>query len=173
MRRGDAGFSIVELLVAIAITSLVVLAIGGLLTLGLKVRERADENMNIEAALVDLHALATLAGSEVGMSLRAAGDEGFELERGETLRWMVALDEGPDAPAIELRRGERASLVELSGFEAVSLEYLVPMGAMADWVTPARTGGQPPLAARLRLSSGDRVWRPLVWIASDLGERWQ
>lgn len=163
----DAGFSLVELLVAIAITSMVVLAIGGLLTLGVRVKDRGDEAMTVQIALMDVEALAGLADGEVGFALAKPTDDGFELERRDGLTWSMALA----GEAVELRRGERISRALLSAFERVSLEYLAVTGKAGAWVEARRIGATTAsIAVRLRLQRGERVWRPLMWIADSPAE---
>lgn len=112
-RRSDAGFSMVELLVATAITSFVALAAGGLLALGSQARDRVDASLDIQASLVDLVSLASLAAREVAVSIDQAGASGFTLVRGKE-RWLVDLETAQSEPAIVLRVGDQENRVDLS-----------------------------------------------------------
>lgn len=161
----EDGFSIIELLVAIAITSFVVLAIGGLLTLGLRVKERVDENSAVQSALIDLQGFAVLAASEVGFAVSAIGERGFKLLKPRAseapIAWSVEIRDAE----IELHRGRRKSTVKLSVFESAELEYLASSAGPAKW-TSTKPGLSDALAVRLRLERDRRVWRPLIWISS-------
>jgi hypothetical protein len=161
----EDGFSIVELLVAIAITSFVMLAVGGLLTLGLRVKERVDENAAVQATLIDLQGLAALAASEVGFAMSAVSERGFELLKpraaGPPIAWSVELH----GAEIELQRERLKSRVNLAIFESAELEYLAPATGHAEWL-PAKSVMSQALAVRLRLKRDRHVWRPLLWIGS-------
>lgn len=159
----EAGFSLVEVLIAIAITSLVAMAAGGLLVLGVAARDRVDESIRIEASLLALGSLAALTGGEVWMGAESAENVGFALV-GTDKRWQVDLSEGP---SIALQQRERTNRVDLSPFEDVSLEYLVRRGDGGAWVGAEAISSAELVAVRLRLASGRRVWRPLVWAASE------
>jgi hypothetical protein len=166
----DDGFSIAELLVALAITSFIALAIGGLLTAGLRANEHVDENAAIQSALVDLQGLAALAASEVGFALSEVGERGFALVRQRSMEppvtWTVGLRSEHGETAIELWREKRRSAASLAAFDAASLEYLTQdMGGDPSWVAASR-GLRTALAVRLKLERGRRVWRPLVWMAA-------
>lgn len=168
--QADAGFSIVELLVAVAIASLAVIAIGALFAVGLQVRDRAADNAAVQSTLIELQALMALATSEVGVELTAPSETDFALEavqesRAELVNWGVQLTSAPQA-RIELRRGSNASSVDLSAFDTAVIEYLVVSSEAPSWTSGAGVGGSEARAARLRLSFGQRVWRPLIWIAS-------
>jgi prepilin-type N-terminal cleavage/methylation domain-containing protein len=167
--RPDAGFSIIELLVAIAIASLVVIGIGALFAIGSQVRDRGTDSAAVQSALIDLQALATLATSEVGLTITTPSDAGFALTPLEAGRagfegWEVRLTRPSPEARLELRRGSNASSVDLATFDAVSIEYLVVGSQSTDWVGGASTAGTEIRAARLRLGLGARVWRPLIWI---------
>ena len=170
---GDDGFSIVELLVAIAITSFVVLAIGGLLTLGLRVKERVDENGAVQSALIDLQGLAALAASEVGFVANTIGERSFTLVKESAARspvaWSVALHSAVDGADIELKRERRTSAVSLTAFDTTELEYLALVAGRYSWNT-AKGGIRSALGIRLKLQQDNRVWRPLIWIASSRNE---
>ncbi len=167
--RPDAGFTIIELLVAVAIASLVVIGIGALFAITGQLRDRAADSTAVQAALVDLQALATLADSEVGLSIATPSEAGFALAplqpgQAQLGNWEVRLiPTAPDA-RLELWRGSNASSVDLAAFDAVGIEYLVVGSQSAAWTGGASIGGADVRAARLRLTLGSRVWRPLLWI---------
>lgn len=167
--RPDAGFSIIELLVAVAIASLVVIGIGALFAIGSQVRDRSADSAAVQSALIELQAMATLATSEVGLTITAPSDAGFALTALEAGRtgfegWDVRMIEVSPEARLELRRSSNTSSVDLAAFDAVAIEYLVVGSQSMDWVGGTSTAGTEIRAARLRLSLGSRVWRPLIWI---------
>lgn len=167
--RPDAGFTIVELLVAVAIASLVVIGIGALFAIGTEVRGRAADNAAVQASLIELQALAGLANSEVGLTITSPSEAGFALVPLQPGRsgldgWRAQLIRAATAVRIELHRGSNVSSVDLAAFDAVAIEYLVVGSSSADWTGGASVGGAAVQAARLRLALGSRVWRPLLWI---------
>lgn len=167
--RPDAGFTIVELLVAVAIASLVVIGIGTLFAIGMQVRDRAAESAAVQSSLIELQALAGLANSEVGLTITTPSEAGFALVplqpgRSDLDGWRAQLIQAAPAVRIELRRGNNVSSVDLAAFDAVSIEYLVVGSNSAAWIGGASFGGADVQAARLRLVLGSRVWRPLLWI---------
>lgn len=167
--RTDSGFTIVELLVAVAIASLVVIGIGALFAVGSQVRDRAKDSTAVQSALVELQALATLATSEVGLAIVTPSETGFALAPLEVGRagldgWEVQLIRASSDARLQLRRGSNTSSVDLAAFDAVGIEYLVVGSQSADWVGGVSVAGTETRAARLRLGLGPRVWRPLIWI---------
>jgi prepilin-type N-terminal cleavage/methylation domain-containing protein len=171
----DAGFTIIELLVAVAIASLVVIGIGGLFAIGSQVRSRAADNVAVQTALIDLQAMMSLATSELGLAITTPSDAGFGLAVLERTRtglegWGVHLIRSPSNLEIELRRGNNASSVNLSAFDTATLEYLDVTSHSPKWVGVTGGQGDEVRAARLRLGLGARVWRPLIWIPSNYGQ---
>ncbi|OEO31855.1 hypothetical protein VW23_014355 [Devosia insulae DS-56] len=167
--RLDAGFTIVELLVAVAIASLLVIGIGALFAIGGQVRDRAADNAAVQAALIELQALATLATSEVGLAIATPSAAGFALTPLETGRpeldgWEVRLTQAAPDLRLELRRRSNVSSVDLAAFDAVGIEYLVVDSQSPAWTGGASVAGAEARAVRLRLTLGSRVWRPLLWI---------
>lgn len=168
----DGGFSMVELLVALALAALVAMAAAGLLTLGLTVRDRVDAAGRVQAALVELKGLTTALAAGSWVSLSAPAADGF------TLRAMA---EG--APPLDLGRfrlivgapssvgyegGGQASSVDLSAFDQVEMEYLEVLPQAHAW----KPFGQlriNPVAARLRLTSAALTWRLLLWMEQSDG----
>jgi hypothetical protein len=168
MRRVDAGFGILELLIAVAIGSLVIVAIGGLFAVGLEVRDRADLNAGVQATLIELQALAGLAASDIGMIATSASPGGFALVGSidPNLTVTVRLQTIAASARVELSRGDKTSSVDLSVFEAAAIEYLATSSQPGRWSDAAGVGANQMRGARLRLTSGIRVWRPLLWIES-------
>lgn len=169
----DAGFTIIELLVAVAIASLVLIGIGGLFAVGAQVRDRAADNAAVQSALIELQALLSLATSEVGLKAAAPADTGFALDvvaerRVELEGWSVALQRPPSGPRVELQRGASTSSVDLTAYDAAALEYLVVSSDTPSWVSAVEVAGAEIRAVRLRLELGARVWRPLIWIPQSL-----
>ena len=163
----DGGFSMVELLVALALAALVAMAAAGLLTLGLSVRDRVEQTSRVQAALVELKGLtnALAAGSQVslfapaadGFALREAADGLPPLELGQFR--LVA--EAP--PSVDYEGGGRTSSVDLSAFDQVGIEYLEVSPQAHAWNASGQLVGSP-VAARLRLTAAALTWRLLLWM---------
>ncbi|MBI4924136.1 MAG: prepilin-type N-terminal cleavage/methylation domain-containing protein [Devosia nanyangense] len=167
----DAGFSILEVLVALAIASLVTMAIGGLFVLASTVHGRVDEAERVETALLDVQGLLRIASDAVDLMIARPAADGFAL-----------VDANPGAGAspgndqnlslrskrAELARPDSAAAADLSIFEKASLEYLTVAAEGAVWKSAETLGGGKPVAVRFRLQLHARVWRPLIWIASSL-----
>lgn len=167
--RSDAGFTIIELLVAVAIASLAVIGIGALFAIGSQVRDRTSDSAAVQATLIDLQALAALADSEVGLTVGTPSAVGFDLLPTEpngrrSAGWQVRLVGAASDIRVELRRANDATSVDLAAFDAVGIEYLVVGSPPPVWTGGASIGGADVRAARLRLVLGPRVWRPLLWI---------
>ncbi len=161
----DAGFSLIEVLVALVIASFVVMAIGGLYVLTGTLRSRATEAAQVEDTLVDLQGLQSALGDDVALTIDAPRPDGFTLAPSTTRTGRPLQLRLTAAPLrIDLTSTSRTSGVDLSPFAEAAIEYLV-RGAdgRANWGAGPVTSGQP-LAARLRLALHGRVWRPLLWI---------
>ncbi len=166
----DAGFSLLELLVALAIAALVAMVIGGLFVVTATLRGRVAETARIEAALVDLQGLTQVMSSDLGLHLERASPAGFDLapataDAAATTVGFRLIGAAASSVA-QLTRKTLVAAASLSTFEDVGLEYLVskPAGG-ADWERqPDSTVA--PVGARLLLKLHDRVWRPLLWIES-------
>lgn len=167
--RPDAGFTVVELLVAVAIASLLVIGIGALFTIGAELRDRSADNAAVQAALIELQAIATLARSDVGLTIATPSETGFalipaEASQTELAGWEVRVTRHVPDLRLELRSRSNVSSVDLAAFDAVGLEYLVVGSEAPAWTGGASIAGAEARAARLRLTLGSRVWRPLIWI---------
>lgn len=167
----DAGFSLLEILVALAIASLVAMAIGGLFALTGTLRARVSETAQLEAALVDVQGLAQVLSREVGLRLADPAADGFELARPDPIASDHAVPLAqlrlPENGRVEVTDATRVATAELVSFESAALEYLVraPSGGMT-WQTNGAGNNAAPVAVRLRLALRDRVWRPLLWISN-------
>jgi prepilin-type N-terminal cleavage/methylation domain-containing protein len=167
----DAGFSLLEILVALAIASLVAMAIGGLFALTGTLRTRLSETAQLEAALVDVQGLAQLLSAEIGLRLADPAADGFELVRPDPIAGnqpaplaQLRLAQGK---RLEVTQATRVATAEVVAFESTGLEYLVraPGGAMK-WQPASAANSAAPIAVRLRLVLRDRVWRPLLWVSN-------
>lgn len=168
----DGGFSMVELLVTLALAALVAMAAAGLLTLGLTARDRVDQAGRLQAALVELRGLTTALAAGSRVSLFAPAADGFALR---------AMTDG--APPLDLGRlrliagapfsvgyegGGRTSSVDLSAFDQVGMEYLEVLPQAHAWKPSGQLLANP-VAARLRLASGALTWRLLLWMEQSDG----
>lgn len=160
----------VELLVALAIGSLVMMGAGGLLAMGLTVRERVESAEALQRNLLDLRSLtSTLVGGSFVL-LGDANDSGFVLCR--------VLPNSTPARLGEFRlEGDQAVYREKSetvstttdAFERVNVEYLVVGPTQQSWLTSADLQGARPVGARLRLVWREWTWPLLLWTERRVG----
>lgn len=169
----EAGFSLVELLVALAITSFLVIAVGGLIRLSADARGRIEEAGRVEAALLDLRAISEALAGPKGPSIIRFDDSGFDLfappaqpSNGATMTARLAGTSGAMSIVLDELASHRRSSVQLGAFETASLEYLDASGPDYVWQSAA-AAGRSPAGVRLALSRGARVWRVLLWIGPD------
>jgi prepilin-type N-terminal cleavage/methylation domain-containing protein len=161
----DAGFALVEMLVALAIAALVSMAIGGLFVAVSSVRDRIAEAEEVQRALLDVEAVGQRVSQRMDVAMINPSVSGFDLSQKD--------GDAVDHVVLDLRQrrsmrfvvGERQLTADLAQFTDVKLEYLLRVGAQLLWKQANALAGQSPLAARLRLGLKGRVWRPLVWAA--------
>lgn len=159
----DAGFGLVELLVALAICSLIVLGIGGLLTFVGQLRDRSESTTAVQRALLDLMAVASALSEPSGAGLVSVTPSGFTLHvPPATPLATVTLREG--RLEVQYSRTENAISVDLSAFETASLEYLAISSQAADWRATLELP-ESPRAVRLHLTKRLWRWPLLLWIA--------
>jgi type II secretory pathway pseudopilin PulG len=168
----DGGFSILEILVALALSSLVIMALGGLLSLVIKARTGIDEGTRIERALIDLQSILRLTGEAAGLTIADPDDAAFTLmvasagpDHPAEVSSRVTLEVTPQTKVLALQRGNRNTHADISVFDSVALEYL-HTGSEPVWGHADSVVAGPIIAARLRLAFRSRVWRPLLWIVS-------
>jgi prepilin-type N-terminal cleavage/methylation domain-containing protein len=166
----DAGFSLLEMLAALAIASFVVLSIGGLLLIGVHLRDRDLESTKVATSLLELQTLFLLTGGDLDRQIDGARDNGFALvpHSGQSVAHPLRLDLAANAEsrALEFVGIDETGVIDLTAFNAVSLQYLTLGAQSPHWVRAAELAAMAPIAARLILKLNQRVWRPLVWVAS-------
>lgn len=156
--HADSGFSMVEMLVALAIAALLAIASGSLIALGAGTKERVEDVAQIEAALVSLNSIAALAASELHDRIEVADADGFSLSgEGQPLRFDLK------AKLLGLRDGDAQNQVDLAAFDTARFEYLVDEPQGGRWLDGRSTSQRELVGARLTLRHGSRTWRPLVW----------
>lgn len=163
---GDAGFGMVELLVALAICAVLAMGAGSLITLGLKLRDRVELTAEVQQALLDLRAVSSAfaGGSWVGLGVTTSHT--FQLcsnlpGQYPRLLGTFSLQHG----SAGYRTMFAGSVADISVFEGQQLEYLVVNAAKQDWRTADKLGGERPVAVRLGLELGSRTWSMLLWMA--------
>jgi prepilin-type N-terminal cleavage/methylation domain-containing protein len=167
----DAGFALIEILVALVIASMVAMAIGGLLLLSNTIRGRVAETGQIESTLVDVESLTAAMSHAVGLQIADPTSTGFDL-----VPPTPQVDEHPSQSMhftlvgktvrVEFSRGLRVTMADVSIFDQAALEYFLPgTSGRVSW-TERANGAATPLAVRLRLRFHGWVWRPLLWIWS-------
>jgi prepilin-type N-terminal cleavage/methylation domain-containing protein len=163
---GDAGFGMVELLVALAICAVLAMGAGSLTTLGLKLRDRVELTAEVQQALLDLRAVSSAFAGGTWVGLGNIQGDTFELCSG--LPGQAAKRLGTFSlrtNSAEYRTAFAGSAADTSVFEGQKLEYLVVNTSEQDWRTADELGGERPVAVRLGLELGSRTWSMLLWMA--------
>jgi hypothetical protein len=171
MRDIEAGFSVLEILVALAIASTAMLAVGGLFQLTMTVSSTITSNERVSKSLLQLQQLLRATDKEVGLAIAEASNEDVILtamaEEPQARKLVLSLGNG------QLRAvGARTVVADLSAFDAVQLEYLAEVNQRPAWSSTVIRLREV-LGIRLRLTLGARTWRPLVWIASASDKRFR
>lgn len=163
---GEAGFGMVELLVALAICAMLAMGAGSLISLGLKLRDRVELTADVQQALLDLRAVSSEFGGGSWVGLGDAAGDGFLLCRsgpGSDATHVGAFSLTADSARYETEFARSAA--DISVFATHALEYLVVAPDGQDWRAAGELANARPLAVRLRLSLGARTWRMLLWMA--------
>lgn len=170
-----SGLSIIEVLVALAITSLLALALGGMIAAAMNLQSTSERLDDIEFALLRV---AGMAGnfSHSAASVKTVGEEnyvGFSYalqgipSYTASLKLVAANSENPkilEASGPNLPRGE----VELSNFDHVKIEVFT--AESGSWLDIAEVGGDQSISGvRLRLTALSRSWFPVIWSNSLVG----
>lgn len=170
-KNHESGFSLVEVVVAMAIVGGLIVGIGALLAGVGQLGSRARASSAILEALLEVNALRSLAGVETAVIATEPSATGFVLQpvaaQGgvEPSRFRLATESS--AGRLDFTTASTSATVDLSAFETISIEYFSPADQTSFWdATPASDSDVQ--GARLVLRSGDRVWRPLVWMRSEL-----
>lgn len=158
----------VEVLVALALTSFLLIALGALVQVSGRVGERADATSQVLNVLLDLQSLANQLSTiplEWQTASTSAGASAIVLTDGaEHARLFdLKLTAGDHAGALELIRDGQTSSIDLSVFDAALLEALVREGGEIRWVSLDAIGASRPLLVRLSARQGHRTWFSTLW----------
>jgi prepilin-type N-terminal cleavage/methylation domain-containing protein len=168
---GDGGFSMVELLVALAISSLIVVGIGGLFAYSGELRSRSEQTTRIQAALIDLRSVASVLRGLPQTVVEGRVPAGFELlhqpgqgttEADRSSAARVYLQD--TAFFIQYQVSGQISSVDLSPFDRAAIEYLVRPAQSPAWVSADQIGSQAILGVRLSLYERHRHWPLAIWM---------
>jgi prepilin-type N-terminal cleavage/methylation domain-containing protein len=164
-RARDSGFSVVEVLVALAIASIAVIILGGLFQLAVRVSDTLATSKSVHTALLDLQGVLQLLGDDFDAEIQRPATAGFIIasaSAGELAH--LELNAAGTGLALNFVRPTNPGRVDLAVFEEARLEYFERTGPeMFEWVETVRSPNSA-FGARLRLSLSGRVWRPLLWM---------
>jgi len=166
--RRDAGFTLLELLVALAISSLIVMGIGGLFAFAGDLKSRSERATAIQAALVDLRAIVTTIAGSPPVILSAARRAGFELQLASavgTTATIAVLSFHDGALFADYPTAGQMTSVDLSAFDGASIEYLVYSAQTPAWVSSDLVGADGVLGARINLRERHRHWPLVLWVS--------
>ncbi len=174
--KQDAGFTLVEVLVALVIASILLTAVGGLVAFAAALSQRSGQQ---HAALDTLSNLQTLSDQLEAWPLSwivsdIAGVEGEANLRTESgaeviLQFHQATTLTPAALAW---RGEgivAPGQISMAGFAEAKLEYFLTRRDPPRWVGAFDPLQETPSAIRLNLTDGRRHWVPVLWAAQRTG----
>jgi len=162
---GEAGFGMVELLVALAICAVLAMGAGSLIGLGLKLRDRVELTGEVQQALLDIRAVASALAGGTWVGLGDVADERFRLCRSVPNQQATLLGTFNSSPGVAGYDTAFASIAaDIGVFETQRLEYLTVTPAGQFWRPAHGLAGEPPVAARLNLGLGARTWRVLLWM---------
>jgi len=171
----DSGFSLVEVMVALVVISLLCVSLGGLVAFAVELKTRTETAQRLGSAVGQLEAFRNLLGDVAGraaeISIANPGQQGFELKgKGPgaiDLLVDLALTGGSAPSTLEVHFGDspqsRTTIVDLSPFDHGSIDYLTPQGDALAWRGAESVQGVP-LASRLTMSTGTRQWSILLWV---------
>lgn len=163
---GDAGFGMVELLVALAICAVLAMGAGSLISLGLKLRDQVELTAEVQQALLDLRGVSSAVAGGGWVALSDASDKSFRLctnAPGQSPKLVGTFSLQPNEA--EYRSAFAISVADVAVFETQALEYLVVTPMAQQWLIADMLGSARPVAARLKLGLGERHWRMLLWMA--------
>ena len=172
MRRSP-GFTLIEVLVALTISSLVVLMVHQGFAGASDLAARLDAERRPHSARMAAHAFLTRAFGS--LEIGTVGTHGFE---GLPDRVSFSADLGEDRPAnLTVRAIEGRLVVEqpgaaaraLDSADALAMDYLLAYGSESRWVQEWHSPASAPLAARMRLTRRDGTIDTLMLIIGPRG----
>lgn len=177
LHEGDAGFTLLEVLVALVLASLLMIAVGGLFVFVGQLHDRVKTTGLIEQSLLDARAAgAVLSSWSSGLnkvSITGIDPAGFSVQRisaadGTTAVARVTLGGSDDKHAAFLGVSNSAdappSSVDLSAFDTAEIEYLTSTAQSIAWVRTDQLGTAKLRAIRLDLTSNLRRWFVILWV---------
>jgi prepilin-type N-terminal cleavage/methylation domain-containing protein len=165
--KADTGFSLIEVVVGLAVTSAVLMGLTGVFSVVGSAKSRSEEAQVVVDALVNVKALATQLGAHKLVFGTSETDfVGFVGLFEPELRIDIGLDGEHRLRANVVR--EPSSLIDLSNFDSVALEVFTEIGGTYSWIALSPTHPAPPLLLRVRLAKEHRMWSVVLWGAGPL-----
>lgn len=170
LHNEQAGFGLVELLVALAITSLIVVGIGGMFAFAGQLRDRSESTAAVQRTLLELFAISSALGERTGTRLTYAAATGFDIEMSPTggeardVQLYARIVLAADRLDILYTDANSSISVDLSAFETTRLEYFATSGQTVDW-QPIWERSSAPSAVRLLTTKASWQWPVMLWLA--------
>jgi hypothetical protein len=164
----DSGFGILEVLVALAIASAAVVALGSLFHLAMRLSDTLSMSRRVHVALQDLQGVLGFLTEDRALEVRQGSPGSFVLTSRTTPGELASVDlrKGPVSAELVISGPQLSARADLATFDEAQFEYLErPSPGASRWIASSQSPGVP-LAVRMKLRLGDRIWRPLIWIAS-------
>lgn len=169
--HSDSGLSLVEVLVALAITAMLAMAMTWFFSMVLRVRDVSEHSVLVDRALIRLVGLSANLGQSAPRSVivKEGGNIEFRYEGVGVAPYSALVEVAQDA------RSEATTLhatgatlpevtVDLGAFESQALEAFGRHEAKGEWRDiDGWPPGTPVDGLRLRLSLMSRTWFPVIW----------
>jgi prepilin-type N-terminal cleavage/methylation domain-containing protein len=170
--QSDRGFSVLEVLVALAIASTAMVALGALFQLAMRVSETMATSKRVHTALLDLQGVLQVL-EEKQDEVHGATGRSFDLTspNAEAIAHVTLGAENAEGRELLVSGPSGSTRADLAIFEDARLEYLYRIEPSTLRWAEAVPAPDAVLGARLRLTLGERVWRPLIWIVSPIDPR--
>lgn len=170
--KQDAGFTLVEVLVALVIASILLTAVGGLVAFAGALSQRSRQQHMVLDTLSNLQTLsdqfeAWPLGWAVSDFSGAEGEANLRTEGGAEVILQFR-EATASTPAAISWRGEGVvapGQISMAGFSEAKLEYFLTRREPPSWVGAFDQLEEAPSAIRLNLTDGRRQWVPVLWAA--------
>ncbi|MEQ1901887.1 MAG: type II secretion system protein [Devosia sp.] len=173
---GEAGFSLVEVMITLVMAAMLAIAVGGLISFAVTLRDRSERSEKTISAILEVEALRNAAleaaGPAKGITIGSPETTGYVLVAPDSRRHLpmrIAIErEAAGTPlTIGLSFADAAedatTSVDLALFDDAFIDYLTGTGDDLAW-RPADSVSGEPIAARLSVIQGKRRWTIPLWV---------
>lgn len=173
LRGNDRGVTLVELLIGLAIASMLAMALGGLLTFSVQAKDSVDRASAVTGSLIELEISADLLDRLIPVNATLRLDR----QSNALSVWAETPNTAPQRIRIELQsaddqgsalvlsddKGHDIGPVSLAVFDTVEIDFLVLKNDRLAWIPAAEARGGGLLGMRLLVEANGRHWPVLLW----------